>query len=676
MSMVNATETKTKTKIIKNSKIKNTKPLELLEEIQTIEENQIPNKIVYVYRILVVQNTGKDLFDYQSTNIFDMGQIVEVPFGKKTLIGMVHSKPETYYEGVKKFIENIYPVLLHKQNIEFIEKIGDYHLVEQNQFLGKMLYKIPKRIKQDSISHIPKTVLQNSELTDEQQQVFNSIQDGLSTFNVSLLFGITGSGKSEIYFHLIHEVLNKGGQILFLLPEIGIVSGMEQRIKDKLNIDPLLWFAGGKTTNCWKKVYNGDPVLVLGARSGLFLPFKNLKLIIVDEEHDGSYNEENHPCYQGRNMAILLGQIWKCPVVLGSATPSTESYYRAQQGLYKLYYLKNRYGKGLLPKVHLIQDQISIISKTCIQEIKKVLEEKKQVLVYLNKRGFSPLLECLTCQEKQNCKNCDQLLVLHQLQKTMQCHLCGCKYPQNICVVCGEKGILTKGYGVERLEVVLKKHFPEYKMEIFSSDFCNSREKIHNFIERIRNREIDLIIGTQIIAKGHNFPGLSLVVIINTFLQSGDFRGKEILIQNLLQVSGRAGRYEEDSRVLVQSNDNNIRHLLQESEYEKFLIESVKERERWDLPPFARLAMIRGEDKNLTLLERKMNDAYKGIKQYIDSKNIGITIFSPANNPIGKIRNKYRMFILLKTHKASFRVIKDVIKKQKLYLHINPYDFY
>lgn len=627
-----------------------------------------------IYRILVVQNTGKDLFDYQSVEQLSLGQIVEVPFGKKQLTGMVYAIPKDSYEGEKKFITSIYSIILDQKNIDFITKFTAYHLVEMNQVLNKMLHKLPKRLNIEK-ENIPSVEI-STPLTEEQQAVYNGIYQDLNSFNVSLIFGITGSGKSEIYFHLIKDILSSGGQVLFLLPEIGIVGGMEQRIREKLCIDPLLWFSGGKTVNCWKQVYSGNPVLVLGARSALFLPFKNLKLIIVDEEHDSSYNEENHPAYQGRNIAIMLGQIWNCPVILGSATPSTESYYRAKEGYYKLYYLKNRYGKGILPKVRLIQDQMSIISKTCLQAIGDTLKEGKQVLVYLNKRGFSPLLECLTCNEKQSCMNCDQLLVLHQFQKIMQCHLCDTKYPQNICVKCGEKGVLAKGYGVERLEVLLKKHFPDYKIEIFSSDFCNSKGKIHDFINRMKNKEIDLVIGTQIIAKGHNFPGLSLVVIISTFLQSGDFRGKEVLIQNLLQVSGRAGRYEENSMVLVQSNDSNIRNWLQESEYEKFLLESIKERKQWDLPPFCRLAMIRGEHHTINILESKMQEAYKIIQQYIENNKLEIRIFHPANNPIAKIRNKYRMFILLKTHKASFKSLKEIIKKQKLYLHINPYEFY
>lgn len=626
----------------------------------------------FFYRILVIQNTPRDLFDYTFSQELAIGQLVLVPFGKKESFGMIYAIPNDPYESLTKDIFKIFPLILNEKIISFINKFSSYHLSNKNTVLKKILQKVSKRSiikKEDNKS------VWTGNLTEEQEVIYNHIRENLSIFSVSLIFGVTGSGKTEIYIKLIHDILNEGGQVLFLLPEIGIVSGMEERIKKTLGINPLMWFAGGKTTHCWQRVYDGDSVLVIGARSAIFLPFKNLKLIIVDEEQDLSYKEENNPAYYGKNMSILLGQIWKCNVILGSATPSSESYYQAQLGRYKLYYLKNRYGTALLPKVCIIPDTPSIISKFCLEKMKKTLDNNQQVLVYLNKRGFSTILECNNCGTKQICENCTRILVLHNFAKTMICHLCNKRYPINICVTCKEIGIQPKGYGIERLAAFIGKSFPEYKIGIFSSDFCNSKGKIQDFINKVINKEFHIIIGTQIIAKGHNFPGLDLVVIINTFLQSGDFRSKEILIQNVLQVSGRAGRYNKNSEVLIQSNDNTLTKWFMEINYENFLQFSLKERKEWDLPPFSKLGIIPGENSNMTILKSKMHTLFHNLLEIVKEKKLEITIFPPAVNQIEKINNKYRMFILMKTHNGNFIPLKSIIEKSGFYFEINPYDF-
>lgn len=631
--------------------------------------------LLKIYRLIVLQPTKMEFFDYISEEELCIGQIVKVPFGRKTAFGCVWEIPTTSYEGQKKVIQQITNIILPLQILEFIKIFSHYHLCKKQEILKSFLQKMPLKYKiKEPSQQISNKIIT---LTEEQDKIYQDIATRYNTNNVSLIFGITGSGKTEIYFKLIQDVIHNGGQVLLLLPEIGIISDIRERIVKQLNIVPLLWFSGVKTTGTWSRVLNGDNVLILAARSGIFLPFKNLKLIIIDEEHDTSFKQANHVSYHSRNMSILMAKIWNIPVVLGSATPSTETYYRAINHKYHLYKLHKRFGAAILPEVHFIQESYNVINDICLEQIKNTLANNQQVLIYLNKRGFAGILECIHCHVKQQCQQCDKVLVLHNLRGYMMCHLCGKKYPINVCIKCGMNGLLVHGYGVERLEGFLKNKFPDHQIGIFSSDFCSSPIKIKDFIEQVKTSFYKIIIGTQIIAKGHNFPNLALVIIINTQLQSGDFRGKEVLLQNLLQVSGRAGRHGDKSNVLIQSSDTHLQQWLREENYENFLQKSIEERKLWQLPPFCKLIMIKAQDNNVVKLKKKVEELFKNIKKIIETKKLKIEVFPPSNNPIQKIRNQYRMFILLKTINESYDFLIPLLDKSNNFqIDVNPYEFY
>jgi primosomal protein N' (replication factor Y) len=628
------------------------------------------------YRLLVIQKTQKEYFDYISNENLEIGRIVKVSFGKKIALACIMEKPnQNSYEGEKKTINFITNIILTSEILTFIKIFSKYHLCKQQEVLAYVLQKMPLKYK------VYTPTLQKTDkglyLTDEQNNVYNNISKNYNIYKISLIFGITGSGKTAIYFKLIEDIINSGGQVLLLVPEIGIISGIRERMLQQIHINPLLWFSGVKTANIWQKIVNGDNMVVLAARSGIFLPFKNLKLIIVDEEHDSSYKQSNHVSYHGRNMAILLGKIWNIPVVLGSATPSTETYYRAINHQYDMYRLTKRFGIAILPKVHFIQESKNIINDYCLREITRVLEKGEQVLIYLNKRGFAGILECIHCNVKQKCQQCDQVLVMHNMKKYMMCHLCNKKYLINVCITCGSTGLLVHGYGVERLEGFFKNKFPSYNIGVFSSDFCDSPTKIKEFIHKAKDGTYQIIIGTQITAKGHNFPALSLVVIINTQLQSGDFRGKESLLQNLLQVSGRAGRHNKESAVLIQSNDIHLQEWLREEKYEGFLKKSIEERRIWQLPPYCKLVMVKYQHKNLSKLKSIMEEIFVQIKEIKKKLQLELEIFPPSNNPIQKIRNEYRMFVLLKSNREFFEYLNEVVNKYpKCHMDVNPYEFY
>lgn len=633
-------------------------------------------KKIINYRLLVVNNKKMDYFDYISYDKYLIGEIVKIPFGKENTYGAitVNSFKNNIYKGEKKFITSTTKIILNEYLLNFIKLFSEYYICPESYVLKNILNHMPAKYVSNPKQSI--IVESNLILTKEQKNIYEEIKKTYNTYEVSVIFGITGSGKSQIYFKLIEDILNNNGQVLLLVPEIAIISGLKEKLKNFLNIEAETWFSGKKNVSTWKKIFDGENVVVIGARSSIFLPFKNLKIIIIDEEHDMSYKQSTYVSYHGVHMSILLGKIWNIPIILGSATPSTETFYYMQNN-YKTYELNKRFGSGKLPKIEFIQEEKNIIHPFCLQAIDDNLKKNKQVLIYLNKRGFGRILKCIHCNEKQKCKNCYQNLVLHNIKGGMFCHLCDEKYSINICVFCGLNGLVVYGFGVERLEGYIKNKFPTANIGIFSSDFCNSQSKIQNFVENVQNNIYNIIIGTQITSKGHNFPNLSLVLILNTQLQAGDFRGKEILLQSLLQVSGRTGRYGEDGRVIIQSADKSIKKWLLEENYKSFLETSLKEREIYKLPPFLRLINLKEEHIKLKSLQNLMNNIYNELLEIIKDNNINIEIFPPSQNPIEKIANKYRMFIMIKcSYNLSLSFLNKIIKKYNLSIDIDPYDFY
>jgi primosomal protein N' (replication factor Y) len=635
----------------------------------------IKRKIIN-YRLLVINNTKMDFFDYVSFENFQIGEVVKVSFGKEITYGLISEiENKNTYEGEKKFIISTTNIVLNKNLLVFIKNFSEYYICPQSYVLKNILNYMPAKYKYEKKSQ--NFIKSNLILTEEQKEIYESIKKDYNTNKISVIFGITGSGKSQIYFKLIENILNENGQILLLVPEVAIISGLKEKLTNFLNIEPEIWFAGKKNVNTWKKVFNGDNVVVIGARSSVFLPFKNLKMIIIDEEHDTSYKQSNYVSYHAVSVSIVLSKIWNIPTILGSATPSTETFYHMETNKnYKVYRLNKRFGEGKLPEIQFAEEEKNVIHPTCLKEIENSLKKNKQVLIYLNKRGFSRILKCINCKEKQKCKDCNKNLILHNIKNGMFCHLCNKKYNMNVCVYCNHMGLLVYGFGVERLEGYVKNKFPNANIGVFSSDFCNSPIKIQNFVKNVQDNIYNIIIGTQIISKGHNFPNLSLVVILNTQLQGGDFRGKEILLQNLLQVSGRTGRYENDGKVIIQSADKSIKNLLLEKNYENFLQISLKERETYKLPPFFLLVNLKQDNTKLNKLQLLMEEVYNKLL-LIDNNNQYIEIFPPSKNPIEKISDKYRMFIMIKcSYGTSLTFLNEIIKKYNLIIDIDPYDFY
>ena len=515
--------------------------------------------------------------------------------------------------------------------------------------------------------------------------------------NIFLLDGVTGSGKTEVYLELIANELKKEKQCLILIPEIILSNYFKERFLEKFNFLPAVWHSDiskSKKHKIWRQIISGETKVVIGARSALFLPFKELSLIVVDEEHDPSYKQEDGVIYNARDMAVVRGRFSNAKVILGSATPSLESIYNVNIGKYKKIVLSERYGAAEMPIINIVDMQKEKlpsnrwIAKESINAIKRALENKEQVLLYINRRGYSPLTLCRSCGYRFSCKNCSSWLVHHKNTNTLLCHHCG--YQEEIpdeCPQCHSKEEFAPcGPGVERLSAEAMSLFPSAKCEIIASDTLNSPSESEKIFKTISDGEVDIIIGTQLIAKGHNFLNLTTVVAIDADLglSGGDLRASERTFQILTQLAGRTGRADKKGRAYIQSYDphHNVMKAMQTGKITRFIQAESEGREYRKLPPYGRLASLIIQSKNLALLESFLKTlSLKTPKKYQDSERIDV--LGPAPAPIAKLRTFYRYRFLIK-YKEDIRIqpfIKEWLgniklpKGVRIKIDIDPYNF-
>lgn len=426
-------------------------------------------------------------------------------------------------------------------------------------------------------------------------------------FGVSLLDGVTGSGKTETYFEAVAEALREDHQSLILLPEIALTVQFLDRFAERFGVRPAEWHSDlsqRERRRVFRSVMNGEAKVVVGARSALFLPFHDLGLIVVDEEHEQAYKQEDGAIYHARDMAVVRARIEHCPVILASATPSLESYVNATSGRYSHLVLKSRHGAAELPKVRLIDmrqdrgDPGTFLSPTLRENLARTIAAKEQAMLFLNRRGYAPLTLCEACGHKLVCRQCSAWLVEHRYRKRLVCHHCGYEtgLPQS-CPSCGNEGPFAAcGPGVERVAEEFKSLFPDARMAIASSDTMGGPDEMQAAIRAMGKGEIDVLIGTQIVAKGHHFPGLTLVGVVDADLggSDGDLRARERTFQLLHQVSGRAGRAEKPGLVLLQTRNpkDAVMTALTACDRDAFYEQEKKQREIIHAPPFGRLAAI------------------------------------------------------------------------------------
>ena len=512
-----------------------------------------------------------------------------------------------------------------------------------------------------------------------------------------LLDGVPGSGKTETYFQTVKTCLDEGKQILILLPEISLTPDWEKRFHQSFSFAPLVWHSGitkTKKKQIWLSALNSSTGVIVGARSALMLPIQNLGLIIVDEEHDPAFKQEEGVRYNARDMAIYKAIRSSVPIVLASATPSLETYHNMKIGKYIHLTLPKRATGAALPDIKLIDLKANTpergkwISSVLTNEIKSKLDNREQSLLFLNRRGYAPLTICNSCGNKIKCVNCETWLVEHRSQNTLVCHHCGyTKRISNTCDICGTEGqIKACGPGVERIEEEINQLFPEAKLTVLSSDTMKSQKTLVKTLEKIKNNKVDIIIGTQMIAKGHDFPDLKLVGIIDSDvgLSGGDLRASERSFQLLQQVSGRSGRHSIDEQdkgvVFLQTydNENPIIRAIAKNNRDDFFEKELSSRKNANMPPFGRLAAIILSSK----YERKL-DGFASELLRVAPLFKNVKIFGPAPAPLYFLRGKYRRRFLIKSDKTVN--IQDVLlnwtnkikspHNVKLTIDIDPFSF-
>ena len=535
-----------------------------------------------------------------------------------------------------------------------------------------------EKLAVDRIRYLPKQLNIDFELSSAQQLALTQVQASLEVKKVCLLHGVTSSGKTQIYIKLMEQYMNSNQQILFLLPEIALTSQIIRRLQKFFGGNIAIYhskFNPNERVEIWNKVKEGSVKIVLGARSSLFLPFSNLGLIIVDEEHDPSYKQQDPaPRYNARDAAIYYAHQIDAKVVLGSATPSIETYYNATNGKYGLVELKERFGNVLLPEIEIIDTKTVprkekgklMISPQMHEAINSTVLNKKQVILFQNRRGYSPYLICGTCGFIPQCEQCDVTLTFHKLQHKLQCHYCGNTYQRIVtCTACGSVNWIEKNFGTEKIEEQLTELFADFRIARMDMDTVKGKSAHDQLIQLFEQQNLDILVGTQMVVKGLDFDHVHLVGILDAdgLLSFADFRVNERAFQLMEQVSGRAGRKDLQGKVLIQTTnpEHPVLHWVRAHDYKKLYDKEIEARRDFLYPPFIKLIQFRFKHKIKQVAEAAAQTIANALIQ-----SFGNLVTGPADPVIGRVRNMYIVELLLKVKRDSASVAhaKSVIKAQ------------
>lgn len=667
---------------LENIRTKNIKSIELLNPllsdgdiklINFIRENYLC-RYIDVIRLLLPQGILKGMKN-KSKLVITIGEV----------------KPDNEikekYSDIFKFIE---------------ENNGKFNKSELNKIYNLSLYKINKLIENKYLK-VEEEVLyrynvreyeeyNEKELTSEQEKALINIKN--SNNNIFLLKGVTGSGKTEIYMNLVKDTLSKGKSAVILVPEISLTPQMIERFKGRFGKEVAVFhskLSDGERYDEWYRVKENKAKVVIGARSALFLPFSDLGIIIIDEEHENTYKSDQNPKYVTREVAEFISKIKNCKVILGSATPSIETYYRAITGEIELLELKNRVDNKPLPPIEVVDmreelklGNISMFSKSLLLEIKNSLDKKEQIILFLNRRGFSTFVSCRSCGYVFKCPNCDISMTFHK-NGSLVCHYCNHIEKQSkTCPKCQSKYVKYFGTGTERVEEEVRKYFKDAKvlrMDMDTTRNKNSHEEIYN---KFKNKEADILIGTQMISKGLDFENVTLVGILAADMSMNipDYRAAEKTFQIITQVSGRAGRGEKEGKVILQTYNPDHYSIVyaKNYDYDGFYNEEFTTRGLMYYPPFGKILLINGISKNENLLKSFM----KSLREELDiiPREENVDILGPAPCIITKIKENYRWQILFKgdltldfckkIKDKLYQFNKNVYNEIKVTIDINP----
>ena len=555
------------------------------------------------------------------------------------------------------------------QNYQLLKEITKQELLESAQCTPGVLNAICQKgifeLYQKPIGRLAKqlfpTEMITHPLSEDQMRAKEQIKETWKRHDVCLLHGVTSSGKTEVYIHLIKEFLEKGKQVLFMLPEIVLTTQLTDRLKrvfgDRLGVYHSR-YSDAERVEVYKKMLSDKPYdIIVGVRSSIFLSFKNLGLVIIDEEHETSFKQQDPaPRYQARNTALVMAKVAKAKTLLGSATPSLETYYNTETGKYGLVQLQKRYGNVQLPKIEVVNMREMTRKKMMngpftpqlIERIREALQNSKQVILFQNRRGYAPMMECKTCGWVPRCQKCDVSLTLHRNMRQLTCHYCGASYPiPQKCPDCEEQNLMSKGYGTERIEDCLQAIFPNARIARMDLDTTRSRQHYEQILSDFQHFKTDILVGTQMVTKGLDFDRVSVVGILNanTMLSQPDFRSYEHAFQMMEQVAGRAGRKNEQGYVVLQTHDveaSAIKHVVQHN-YNAMYQEQMQERSLFSFPPFCRLIYVYMKHKDEGVLNNLSRDYASLLKQIFGERILG-----PDTPPIAKVQMMHIRKIIVK----------------------------
>ena len=613
---------------------------------------------------------------------------VNVDFGNRTLVGYVISIIENYQPQENIKLKDINAIIdecsiLTDEIVELSKWLCETYLCSIGEALATIVpisLQVPKRISKVKIlkneicnPNFDMTIYQKNAVEQIEKSIKNNISDNF------LIHGVTGSGKTEVYLKSIQTAIDNNKSAIFLLPEIALTPQFISILKKRFGNIVALWHSGITTIQKYKifnAIQNGEIKIAVGARSAIFLPFTNLGLIIIDEEHENTYKQNNKPSYDAKEIALWRAKYNNSVVVFGSATPSIETYYNTLTKKYKLLEMPYRIDKKDMPSIKMISLKeikltVSVFSKPMLEAIKRALARREQVIIFLNRRGFSPSIICKECDTVIQCPNCSVAMVYHKYPEHLECHYCGkqFKFPLK-CLVCGNKEYKVIGIATQRVEEDLKKLFPHTKIFRLDRDTATSKKVYTDVYEGIKNEEYSILLGTQMVTKGFDFPRVSLVCVVDadTSLYLPDFRSSERTFQLITQVAGRCGRADIKGQVLVQTKYPNNYSLAfaQQYNYKDFYEQEIEYRKDLAYPPFCNIAKItlRNKDNNKTF--EFTEKVYKFIEEQLNITNYKISLLGPAQSYILKLNGTFRWQIILKGKRKELKEILEKVMTLKL----------
>jgi primosomal protein N' (replication factor Y) len=626
-------------------------------------------KLLFEKNIIHISEEVSERYKPRKRMFITLNPIYNDPANRQELFMILEKKAPKQADAVLAYIKLSRTQKTISKN-ELIEESGAgdasiKSLVEKEVF-------IPEEKNVSRLYYEEEEAIDGFKLSEQQQEALNSTREQFAQKDVILLHGVTSSGKTQIYIRLIEEMINSGRQVLYLLPEIALTTHIIERLRMYFGANIGVYhsrFNDAERVEVWQKVLNNEYKVVLGARSSVFLPFHHLGLIIVDEEHETSYKQfDPAPRYNARDAAIFLANMHGGKVLLGSATPSFESYYNARMGKYGFTELSERFGGVEMPEVEIVSIAEETKAKTIkshftsvlLADIQQALENKEQVILFQNRRGYAPVMMCKICAYTPKCINCDVSLTYHKSSGKLHCHYCGYKEDSpGICPACGSTHLEYKGFGTEKIEDELSLILPEARITRMDLDTTRSRNSLQNILNNLEEKKIDILVGTQMVAKGLDFADVTVIGIINadSLLKFPDYRANERSFQMLAQVSGRAGRRGKQGKVVIQTYDPKHRVIKQviDNDYNDLYFTEMTERRSYKYPPFYRLINLDIKHKNPEIVYNQAVYLANELRKHFGDRVIG-----PQAPLVARIRNFYIQSILLKFEKDA-----DSINKAK-----------